>query len=1044
MRLRRLVVLAFFVVSALSFASFAVPAVANGQAATSTTLQVTPACLQSGCVTTLTATVTSGGTPVHPGLVVFCDKGPADCQNEAPIGRAQLTSNGTAIIRLGLSAGPHTLRAIFHGTKTLSSSTSSTQNLADTPIAANFPTALNAPVANPVNGGFTFTSYLNTFGPTPPTGTVSLVDTSRDNAAIASGPVVPGTSTFSYTVATPNSFSQIPISVINAGVAFATGDFNNDGFQDIAELASNTNLLVFLGDGNGNFKQGPVYNSHTGAQGNLLVGDFNSDGKLDVAIQDSGSSKIFVSLGNGNGTFTPAAPSTINNSSQYLYVGDFNNDGIPDLFTANTRASAGSTAQVLLGVGDGTFTAQTPLNFPGETFGGAAVGDFNGDGVQDVALAYYPIPAGESTVATETSLYRGNGDGTFEATPVASFSGQTGVLVAGDFDGDGVTDLLTPVTLYYGLGNFSFVAKATGGGGGVEYGIAGDYTGSGNLEVAYIGLDVSVYDGKGGNGLSRIGEGGPYDNNYFEGGFAADFNGDGLPDFVFPTSLQTPTLAEALVSWQSTSTSTEAALDPGIHNLIANYSGDASHNSSSSVLTPIRSSGIEYSGGFAGGAGLVFTGSAALHGNTIQLTDGGQQEAGAFFSKQRIDVSGIVQTDFDFQLTSASGDGFAYVLQSNGPNAIGSSGAGLGYGNPPGVSGPSITNSLAVAFDLHNNQGEGNNSVRLERDGVTSPAGAIDLTPMGLDLHSGHPFHAEIFSNGSNVIQVILTDLQTNHRVPLMFGSYNTPDTSINGELLHGSMAYAGFTGSTGASTAVQVISNWTINLDNPREDPPGPPYPKPSYPSGFLGSTGLAFNGIAAVSGPSLQLTNGTPFKATSAFAIAKVLPQGFFTTDFDFQIANGVGDGFAFVLQNDRLASLGTQGGGLGYGPDRPGASEPSIPNSLAIKFDTHNNAGESPNSTGLYLNGASPTTPSIDLSPYRINLQSGHTFHARIESNGTQLTLSITDLDQYANFTTVLASGSTVESIIPQQAFAGFTAGTGATSSSIKILNWTWAID
>ena len=133
--------------------------------------------------------------------------------------------------------------------------------------------------------------------------------------------------------------------------------------------------------------------------------------------------------------------------------------------------------------------------------------------------------------------------------------------------------------------------------------------------------------------------------------------------------------------------------------------------------------------------------------------------------------------------------------------------------------------------------------------------------------------------------------------------------------------------------------------------------------------------------------------------------------------------------------------EGGGLGYDPDKPGGTGPSIPNSLAIKFDLHSNAGESPNSTGLYLNGASPTTPAIDLTPYRIDLHSGHTFHARIESNGTQLTLSITDLTQYANFTTVLASGSAVESLIPQQAFAGFTAGTGATPSSIKILNWTW---
>ena len=69
-------------------------------------------------------------------------------------------------------------------------------------------------------------------------------------------------------------------------------------------------------------------------------------------------------------------------------------------------------------------------------------------------------------------------------------------------------------------------------------------------------------------------------------------------------------------------------------------------------------------------------------------------------------------------------------------------------------------------------------------------------------------------------------------------------------------------------------------------------------------------------------------------------------------------------FTIQNKTPSSVGQGGGGLGYGPDAP-SGPPGIGKSIAVKFDLYNNAGEGPDSTGLYMNGASPTTPSIDLT-------------------------------------------------------------------------------
>lgn len=484
-----------------------------------------------------------------------------------------------------------------------------------------------------------------------------------------------------------------------------------------------------------------------------------------------------------------------------------------------------------------------------------------------------------------------------------------------------------------------------------------------------------------------------------------------------------------------------------------------------------------------------FNGSATNNGG-IQLTDGNPFEAGSAFTTARQPIQNF-SVDFNFQLTNANADGFAFVVQSNGPNALGSNGGGIGYGNPPGGTGPSIPNSVAVVFDLHNNQGEGNNSVRVESGGVTVGTGAVDISECGIydpgsnfpnikgiDLHSGRQFNVFLaYGEGSFFMQIY--DFNADKECTVNFNNVYFSKLVGSGE------AYLGFTGSTGAQTAIQTIGNFSYtNNGGYLSDGGGPVgYPAPSYPSptGFTGATGLQLNGGALISGSNLQLTHGTQFEATSAYFNQK-LPlhdvnstSDDFYTDFDFQIANGQGDGFTFVLQDDKLTAVGPTGGGLGYGPyvyiqpppvsnggdtcisessGGPALAPPcpggGIQHSVAVKFDVHNNQGEGANSTGFYFNGLSPTIPAIDFGTSGINLQSGHNFHATIGTVGTpgnsDLKLTITDLDNFKVFTTTqhipAGTASNPFSLLPANAWAGFTAGTGATPSNITIKNWTWS--
>ncbi|MGH8395367.1 MAG: FG-GAP repeat domain-containing protein, partial [Pseudomonas sp.] len=91
---------------------------------------------------------------------------------------------------------------------------------------------------------------------------------------------------------------------------------------------------------------------------------------------------VSVLLGNGDGTFQAARYFTGGSFPLSVAVGDFNGDGLADLAVANNGSG---NVSVLLGNGDGTF--QATRNFgAGSGPRSVAVGDFNGDGAQDLAV----------------------------------------------------------------------------------------------------------------------------------------------------------------------------------------------------------------------------------------------------------------------------------------------------------------------------------------------------------------------------------------------------------------------------------------------------------------------------------------------------------------------------------------------------------------------------------------------------------------------------------------------------------------------------------
>ncbi len=136
-------------------------------------------------------------------------------------------------------------------------------------------------------------------------------------------------------------------------------------------------------------------------------------------------------FGNGDGTFQPPVEYQMPDDTAYIAVGDFNGDGIPDLAATTNPGSRFHRIYVRLGTRDGTFRPPLVSTFEDFDLGAhpLTVGDFNGDGIPDLLTGGF--------------ILLGNGDGTFKsgAQFLDGALQLVGDGIAGDFNGDGNLDV---------------------------------------------------------------------------------------------------------------------------------------------------------------------------------------------------------------------------------------------------------------------------------------------------------------------------------------------------------------------------------------------------------------------------------------------------------------------------------------------------------------------------------------------------------------------------------------------------------------------------
>jgi hypothetical protein len=286
-------------------------------------------------------------------------------------------------------------------------------------------------------------------------------------AGAAQGSVISDGVSYSPAGGTVNFRNAVPYTTSGYNpYSVAVADLNGDGNLDLIvaneqQSKSDTqgSISVMLGKGSGKFHAPVNYSSGGESAYSVVAADVNGDGKLDLVVangcngSDCSTGSVGVLLGKGDGTFKKVVTYSSGSASVFgsqVAVGDLNGDGKLDLAVATTGAGCGSgcpegLVAILLGKGDGTFKKAKTYKTGGyDAIGWVTIADVNGDKKPDLVVANYcATECGYPPMEGSVGVLLGKGDGTFKAvkTYLSGEAGAISVAVA-DLNNDGKPDIL--------------------------------------------------------------------------------------------------------------------------------------------------------------------------------------------------------------------------------------------------------------------------------------------------------------------------------------------------------------------------------------------------------------------------------------------------------------------------------------------------------------------------------------------------------------------------------------------------------------------------
>ncbi|MEN7344287.1 MAG: VCBS repeat-containing protein [Pseudomonadota bacterium] len=295
-----------------------------------------------------------------------------------------------------------------------------------------------------------------------------------------------GTPGYAESVQVGNTHYSLQLMTVDgAGTSVAVGDFNEDGFPDLAVTSkSDGGVFIFTGGKQESFA--PLARYDAGREpSEIVASDLNGDGHLDLVIANHETRYVTLYDGDGKGGFSPAeaSPLSIDVSPHphIVRVADVNDDDVPDLIVDNRDKNG---LLLIEGLGDGRFSSRgREIPTGGDPYLGFAIDDINADGLPDFVTPNtdhlgVALGKGTQTLAYETykriaadrpfavklvdlnadkyldivyasmtgivSVFFGDGSGEYNATNKMAMDFAAGAkrIARGDINGDGVGDVM--------------------------------------------------------------------------------------------------------------------------------------------------------------------------------------------------------------------------------------------------------------------------------------------------------------------------------------------------------------------------------------------------------------------------------------------------------------------------------------------------------------------------------------------------------------------------------------------------------------------------
>ena len=249
-----------------------------------------------------------------------------------------------------------------------------------------------------------------------------------------------------------------------------------------------------------------------------------------------------------------------------------------------------------------------------------------------------------------------------------------------------------------------------------------------------------------------------------------------------------------------------------------------------------------------GTTGSTSNGLPAIAGGDLELTSNSANEDSSDWYNTQQNIADSWTASFTYQMsytTAFPSQGFMFVLQNAGKNALGSGGSGqLGYTNlsPSQVSGGAyaglvnVNPSWGLGFQLF---GHGASSfLQLGQNGAFGPGIDNPNSSTLVMSRDTNPINFTIsYYQPDGVVNISATDptaatsLNYNVQLPGPYNMVPTPSTTLAAGLGQNT-AYVGFTGATGGDTAEQDFTNFSFTSGTPTSPPSGytAPTPAPAF----------------------------------------------------------------------------------------------------------------------------------------------------------------------------------------------------------------------